>query len=86
MKISDRPYHGVYNTKEDHVPPFDLPSPLRIPDGKTIQTPFEWMNFRRDAVLRLFLEEMYGWMPPRPERMHFERHCLLLSLSLPNGN
>ncbi len=72
MKISDRPYHGIYNTEEDKVPFFDLPSPLRMPDGKTIQTPFEWMNFRRDAVLRLFREEMYGWMPPRPERMRFE--------------
>ena len=72
MQISDRPYHGVYNTRETAVPPFELPSPLRKKDGSMVQTPFEWMNFRRSAVLQTFREEMYGWMPPRPDRMRFE--------------
>ena len=66
MKISDRPYNGIYNTDESKVPPCEIPSPLKTADGGTIRNAFEWMNFRRPELLNLFRDEMYGWMPPRP--------------------
>ena len=72
MKISDRPYNGIYNTDESKVPPCEIPSPLKTADGGTIRNAFEWMNFRRPEFLNLFRDEMYGWMPPRPDRMYFE--------------
>ncbi len=72
MKISDRPYNGIYNTDESKVPPCEIPSPLKTADGGTIRNAFEWMNFRRPELLNLFRDEMYGWMPPRPDRMYFE--------------
>ena len=72
MKISNRPYNGICNTDENKVPPFEIPSPLKTADGGTIRNAFEWMNFQRPELLNLFRDEMYGWMPPRPDRMYFE--------------
>ena len=57
MKISDRPYNGIYNTDESKVPPCEIPSPLKTADGGTIRNAFEWMNFRRPELLNLFRDE-----------------------------
>ena len=44
MKISDRPYNGIYNTDESKVPPCEIPSPLKTADGGTIRNAFEWIH------------------------------------------
>ena len=60
------------NQDESLVPEYTLPSPLVNPDGSRVTTAAEWMNFRRSGILELYEREMYGRIPPRPDRMTFE--------------
>ena len=60
------------NYDESKVPAFELPSPLERPDGGRVTTAYEWVNRRRPEVLALYQKEVYGQIPPRPDRMWFE--------------
>ena len=62
------------------VMPAGMPDPLMFADGKAVTTPAEWQR-RRQELLDLFTEQMYGRMPERPSAMRFEvydtdRHAL----------
>jgi hypothetical protein len=60
------------NYDEALVPTYELPSPLAKPDGGKVQTAFEWVNFQRPAIFKIFQEQMYGKIPPRPDQTRFE--------------
>lgn len=49
-----------------------LPDVLQKPDGTRIRTALEWTGERREEVLEMFSQEMYGHVPSRPEGLHFE--------------
>jgi hypothetical protein len=60
--------------------PANLPDPLVFADGKPVATPAQWPQ-RRQELLELFTEQMYGRMPGRPAQMRFrvfdlDRHAL----------
>ena len=60
------------NYDESKVPVFKLPSPLERPDGGRVTTAYEWVNRRRGEVLDFYKKEVYGQLPPRPDRIRFE--------------
>jgi hypothetical protein len=59
------------NYDESKVPPYTLPDPLILPNGKRITTAEQWTQQQRPAMLKLFAENVYGRMPGKPEQMHF---------------
>lgn len=60
------------NCDESKIAPYTLPSQLETKDGRTIDTAFEWMVSQRPYLIRLFQENMYGKIPPRPDSLSFE--------------
>lgn len=61
-----------YVIDESKLKPYTLPDPLQCEDGSRIENAFDWMTRRRPEVLRIFMNEEYGFVPPRPHSMHFE--------------
>src|SRR6476620_10882585 len=59
------------NYDETKVPPYSLPDPLQLPNGKHITTTEQWMQQQRPAMLKLFADNVYGRMPGKPQHMHF---------------
>ena len=57
------------NYDENKVPAFILPSPLNKADGTQTASVTEWENYRRQEVLDLLAEHMYGKIPPAPKNM-----------------
>jgi hypothetical protein len=62
------------------VMPANLPDPLMFADGTRLATPAQWPK-RREELLHLLTEQMYGRMPERPAEMRFhvfdtDRHAL----------
>ena len=49
----------------------DLPDPLVTQDGTRITTPKDWEQKRRPELKRLFQEQMYGQIPPKPKKIDF---------------
>ena len=59
-----------FNYDEAQVGAYDLPDPLAAPMGR-VRTSADWPP-RRDAILNLFRDTVYGRSPGRPERLAFE--------------
>jgi len=62
------------------VMPANLPDPLVLANGTRVATPTQWTQ-RRQELLHLFTEQMYGRMPDPPAEMRFhvidvDRHAL----------
>lgn len=60
--------------------PAGLPNPLVFANGTPVTSAAQWPR-RRAELLRLFISQMYGQMPPRPAKMRFhvygrDRHAL----------
>jgi hypothetical protein len=60
------------NYNESLVPDYTLPSCIIKNNGNKVKTAFEWMVFRRPAVLEMFKKEMYGEVPPLPDKTRYE--------------
>lgn len=52
-----------FNYDESKVPKFDLPDPLVDASGKPVTTAEAWTNHRRQEVLELFEDQVYGRAP-----------------------
>lgn len=65
-----KPREGI-NYDESKVPQFTLPNFLVNNDGKTVTTPEEWAERRRE-ILDLLRKEEYGYSPEPPKDMWFE--------------
>ena len=50
----------------------NLPDPLVFNNGKRVRNARQWTNRRRQEVLDIFSEHMYGKVPAAPEGMHFK--------------
>src|SRR6476659_2440686 len=59
------------NYDEAKMPPYALPDPLQLPDGKHITTAGQWIQQQRPAMLKLFADNVYGRMPGKAQHMHF---------------
>lgn len=55
----------IFNKDEEKVEPYTLPDPLLFADGFPVASPLQW-PFRRQEILDIFQQEMYGSMPPAP--------------------
>ena len=61
-----------YVVDESKLKPYTLPDPLVCEDGAPVDNAFAWMTRRRPEILRIFMQEEYGFVPPRPQIMRFE--------------
>lgn len=60
------------NYDEDKIEPYTLPDPLLMANSTTrVTTPAEWQQ-RRQEIIALFQDQMYGTIPPPPEHLIFE--------------
>jgi len=52
----------ISNYNESIVPPYELPDPLVLADGRPVSTPADW-SVRRAEILKLYEEDIYGRVP-----------------------
>ena len=60
------------NYDESKIPPYTLPDPLVMNNGKPVATQKEWKEKRRPEIVALFENQMYGKAPSKPKDMHFK--------------
>jgi hypothetical protein len=60
------------NYQEDSVGTYTLPDLFKSIDGKTVTTAKQWTQQRRPELVKLFEENQFGKMPPRPKEMTFK--------------
>jgi hypothetical protein len=63
---------STINYDEARMPPYTLPDPLQLANGKRISTAREWIQNQRPAMLKLFADHVYGKMPGKPKGIHFD--------------
>lgn len=59
------------NFDESKVPPYRLPDPLLMADGRKVRTVRQWEKIQRPALYRLFEENVYGRYPTRKISLHW---------------
>jgi (4-O-methyl)-D-glucuronate---lignin esterase len=59
------------NYYEEKVPLYDLPDPLKLINGKNVTSRRMWNKHRRQEILELFRENVYGRVPETPYAMIF---------------
>ena len=62
---------SLINYDEAKIPPYTLPDPLQLPNGKRITTSAEWMQQQRPKMLQLFADNVYGRLPGKPKELRF---------------
>lgn len=60
------------NYDESLIPEFVLPDVLICNDGSRINNAFDWVNKRRPEVLKTLRDNLFGYLPPRPDMTSFE--------------
>jgi len=60
-----------FNYYESKVPAFKLPDPLMMLNGGTVTSAKMWTKLRRNEVLELFRENIYGRVPSTPYSKSF---------------
>ncbi|MEO6286492.1 MAG: acetylxylan esterase [Dyadobacter sp.] len=60
------------NYQEDSVGTYTLPELLKSLDGKAVTTAKQWTQKRRPELVKLFEENQFGKIPPKPEEMTFK--------------
>jgi len=53
----------VSNSDESKVPPYILPDPLKMADGKEVKTKEEWVTIQRPRIYHLYEEIQFGRFP-----------------------
>lgn len=66
------PTGHITNYYEDKVPPYTLPDPLVMADGRKVTSAEMWQNERRPEILRLYQTEIYGRVPATAPKVRFE--------------
>ena len=59
------------NYEDDSVGSYTLPDPFTLRNGTRIRTAKEWTEKRRPELVKLFEENQFGKMPPRPAQLRF---------------
>lgn len=62
----------LINQDEAKVPPYTLPDPLQVADGKRVTDSKQWVQQQRPVLLQLFADNVYGRMPGKPRNMQFK--------------
>src|SRR6056297_1671148 len=62
----------LYKYLEKRVPDYQLPDPLEFSNGTAVKTPEEWSKKRRQELLEIFNDQIYGRSPERPSATHYE--------------
>ncbi|HEX4005397.1 MAG TPA: hypothetical protein VHX60_04435 [Acidobacteriaceae bacterium] len=80
MLASGAAAQGNPDRDRQPVMPAHLPDPLALANGTPVAAPAQWPR-RREELLHLLTEQMYGRMPGRPAEMRFhvydlDRHAL----------
>lgn len=65
-------YAQEANYDESKVPAYTLPDPLQFADGSKVTTGKAWTTKRREEILDLFREHVYGKSPGKPDGLHFK--------------
>jgi hypothetical protein len=60
------------NVDESKVPPYILPDPLVMSNGKKVKDIKEWNTIQRPYIYHLFEENVYGRYPMQPVAIHFK--------------
>jgi hypothetical protein len=60
------------NVDEAKVPPYVLPDPLVISNGKQVKDTEEWSAIQRPYIYHLFEENVYGRYPTQPVAIQFK--------------
>jgi len=60
------------NVDESKVPPYTLPDPLVMSNGKKVKNAKEWTTIQRPYIYHLFEENVYGRYPTQPVDIHFK--------------
>ena len=72
-KVPDiRPDYFKANYDKAKIAAYTLEDPLTFVNGKKVTTAGEW-RLRRQEILDIFAREMYGQVPPSPEKMVIEK-------------
>ena len=61
----------VSNYDESKVPPYTLPDPLVLSDGKPVRDARTWSNRRRPEIIRQYESVIYGRIPSRTPTVHW---------------
>ena len=59
------------NYDESLIKPYSLPDPLRMESGRKVRSVRQWEKKRRPELIRLFSEEVFGYVPGKPAGVHF---------------
>jgi hypothetical protein len=62
----------VSNYSEDKVPPYTLPDPLVLADGRKVTSPEIWVKKRRPEILKFYQAEIYGRVPANAPKVTWE--------------
>ncbi len=60
------------NVDESKVPPYILPDPLLMSNGKKVKDTNDWNTIQRPYIYHLFEENVYGRYPTQPVAIHFK--------------
>jgi hypothetical protein len=60
------------NFDESKVPPYSLPDPLVLKNGKKVSTPEMWWRLRRPEIVEDFDREIYGRVPAVTPKVNWE--------------
>ncbi len=61
-----------FNYDESKVPSYTLPNPLKMQDGRSVDSAEMWRSERRPELLGLFRSHIYGQRPPKPDGITYE--------------
>ena len=61
-----------FNYYEEKVPAYTLPDALTTTDGRKVTTPRMWTKVRRNEILELFRENVYGRVPETPYQKSYK--------------
>lgn len=70
QKFSKQP---GFNYDESKVPDYILPDPLVGEDGSAVTTAKHWNESRRQEILNLFRDQVYGYRPEVKYKLEFEQ-------------
>ncbi|MBI3464754.1 MAG: DUF3826 domain-containing protein, partial [Planctomycetes bacterium] len=62
----------VSNYSEEKVPPYTLPDPLVMADGRKVTSAEMWFNERRPEILKFYETEIYGRVPASAPKVTWE--------------
>ena len=62
----------VTNYYEEKIPPYALPDPLNMNDGRRVSDARMWFNARRPEILEMYQAEIYGKVPETAPNVRWE--------------